>query len=640
MPFLYSEKQESPPILFLGFILCAGALLTALTCQATPSPDYTTFSLEELLAVEITSATKQKQPLRSTAAALTVLTSDDIRRSGATSIPELLRHVPGLEVARIDSNKWAISARGFNWRYANKLLVLIDGRSIYTPLFSGVYWDVQDTMLADIERIEIIRGPGGTLWGANAVNGVINIITKKSSATTGSLATLLTGTQQNIGAARFGGGQGNFTYRVFGKYQDTNSQTNPQYPAYDAWHSSHGGFRSDLHHNDTDFTLQGDIYQSKGHSTKRQILPPNSIDETNDDANGGNLLANYQRQLSTSSALSIKGYFDRTNRDTSAINTGLSTIDLEAQHTCQLGEKHGVIWGAGYRLNRESTTFYSASINLVPQNYNSHISNIFLQDKITLLPETLHLTIGSKVEDNSYTGIEFQPNIRLAWQGQDTTIWGAISRAVRTPSRIEDGQIHTIGNTVVVQGNKDLAAEKLTAYETGLRQSFQQGSLDLALFFNDYDTLICTETINNIITWVDTKNAETYGGELTLRYLPRQNWQLVANYTYLHVRWNIDGPNSSPEHQVNLSANWKITDHLDLDCRYYIVSHIAAYAIPAYNDVDLRLAWQATNELNLELLGQNLLNPSRQEFFGDRYSNILQATENPRTISLRATLLF
>ncbi len=607
--------------------------------HTTESPDYTTFSLKELLAVEITSVSKQKQPLNSSAAAIHVITSDDIRHSSATSIPELLRHVPGLQVAKIDTNKWAISARGFNWLYANKLLVLIDGRSVYTPLFSGVWWDVQDTILEDIDRIEIIRGPGGTIWGANAVNGVINIITKSSSETTGSLTSLLVGSEESIAASRYGAQHNNLSYRVFGKYNDHDNQSHPEHPTYDDWQSGRGGFRTDYQRDDITATLQGDIYKNDLGSTIRSSGASTFHGEESK-ASGGNFMATFNQNLSATSTITVKGYFDRTNRSDDSYSTGLSTYDLEGQHTFKIGSRQNVIWGGGYRINRDHTVFSFPTFSIIPEKSTDQISNVFLQDEIALRPKSIHLTLGAKLENNSYTGTELQPNIRLTWRRDGTTVWSAISRAVRTPSRYEDGLSLTASGILVANGNKDLAAEKLTAYEAGLRHLFSKGSLDLALFFNDYDTLVCSETVNSVFTWVDTKKAETYGAEASARFIPMENWHLAASYSYLHIDWNINGPSSSPEHKFSLESRWNISDSVELDFQYYIIGQIDSHTIPSYNDMDIRLAWRASSNVDLELVGQNLLNPSRLEFFGDRYGDVLQATENQRAAYLKATLAF
>jgi iron complex outermembrane recepter protein len=614
----------------------------------------TDLSLEELMNVEVISSSKKLEKISEAAAAIFVISQEDIRRSGVTTIPEALRMVPGVHVARIDANKWAVTARGFNDRFASKLLVLTDGRSVYSPLFSGVFWELQDTMLEDIERIEVIRGPGSTLWGANAVNGVINIITKNASKTQGGLATAGGGTEERgFGAVRYGGKAGDSGYyRVYGKYfnrdgfVDSSGNRTP-----DDWYSYRGGFRADWEPNSDDlFTVQGDIYSGRAGQTTdlpTLALPYLNTVNTKTDTLGLNLTTRWKRTISETSELALQFYYDRTQRkDSTTINEDRDTFDLDLQHSFAPFENHKIVWGMGYHFTQDQidSTF---TLRVNPASRKDSLFSSFIQDDITLLPDVLRLTLGSKFENNDYSGFEVQPTARLLFTpNQQHSIWGAVSRAVRTPSRVEADSIaiaqilppNAIGlgsplGTASVYGNTSLASEKLIAYEIGYRlQPAQNLFFDLALFYNKYDKIISTRqgTFNPFVvpavlpyTLTNNVSGETHGAELAVDWRSTEWWHQQLAYTYLRMKMHPEEPGSfseyiaklgtSPEHQLSYRSGFDLTKgvHLDLWLRYV---DTLPREIKNYVTMDARLAWKPEKSLELSLVGQNLFEKRHQEF--------------------------
>lgn len=423
--------------------------------DSLPMEAYLDLPLEDLLSLEVTSVSKKRQPLSEAPAAIYVITQDDIKRSGVTSIPEALRMAPGVQVTRINSNKWAVSSRGFNGQMSNKLLLLIDGRSVYTPAFSGVYWDVQDTFMDDIERIEVIRGPGATLWGANAVNGIINVITKSAGNTQGGLLTLGAGSEEKgfagfrYGASLGDHSQGRFYLKAFDRdgFSDLATGTD----AGDQWKSYRAGFRIDGGASTEDgWTFQGDIY----HTDENQYVasqwvstPPfNLPDDDNFNTTGWNLLTRWNHHLSDRSSMTLQLYYDHAERDELILGQTHDTFDLDFQHNLMLGNRHDVIWGFGYRAVKDDfdNTF---AVSLSPDSRTNHLISAFVQDQIELVPDRFHLTVGSKIEHNDYTGFEVQPSVKMLWTPHERhTLWGSVSRAVRTPSRVEaSGQVVIVG---------------------------------------------------------------------------------------------------------------------------------------------------------------------------------------------------
>ncbi|APG29081.1 TonB-dependent receptor [Syntrophotalea acetylenivorans] len=612
-------------------------------------------SIEELLRLEITSAAKKPQAISNTAAAIFVITQEDIRRCGATSIPEVLRLAPGVNVARIDGNKWAITVRGFNGRFANKLLILMDGRSVYTPLFSGVYWDVQDTLLEDVERIEVIRGPGATLWGANAVNGVINIITRHAEKTHGLLVKGGYGSEERgFGSVRYGGqvgAQGN--YRAYVKYFNRDGlDAIGGGEAADDWSAFRGGFRYDgkLSSRDT-LTVQGDAYSGFEGQTNEEysLLPPEfrTVSDTDTDFSGGNLLLRWQRSLSAESNLALQAYYDHTRRDeTALLKETRDTLDIDFQHRFPLGRRQEVIWGLGYRVNWDDIDPNEPLIIFNDNDETDHMLSLFIQDEIALKNDLLRLILGTKLEHNDYTGFELQPNARLIWTpNKNHSAWASVSRAVRTPSRVEeDGRMwlylmpSTPPGVIVAYGNRDYDSEELLAWELGYRvMPTSVFSLDLALFLNIYDNLRSFEALApdfstlpegyvRIPGIIDNKlKAKTWGFEVASDWQVADFWRLQASYSYLqmdvdtgrgsHDTDSIDlMEGTSPKHQLSLRSSLDLPRQVEFDLWLRCADELESLDISGYLTLDLRLGWQPCPGLELALVGQNLLQDSHQEY--------------------------
>jgi len=608
-------------------------------------------SVEDLLNVEVISVAKKAKSLNDSPAAIFVITQDDIKRIGATSVPEALRLAPGLDVARIDSNKWAISARGFNGRFANKLLVLIDGRSIYTRAFAGVYWENQDVMLEDVERIEVIRGPGATLWGANAVNGVINIITKHSSDTQGGLLIAGGGTEeQGFGAFRYGGQlNSDTTARAYIKGFKRDENSNPSgSEANDDWDKVQGGFRMDSQLSSHDkLTIQGDAYRSEinQNSTFPQITPPyqTNFNETIDTF-GGNLLARHQHTFSSTSDYSLQVFYDFYERKEAFIKENRHVIDIDFQHRFALLGWNDLVWGAGYRYNHDN--FDSGFGEAIPSSRSNHLFNAFIQDEITLIDDTLWLTLGSKFEHNDYSGFEAQPTARLMWAPHHQhRFWGAVSRAVRTPSRLEHDMntLQTVEPpkppfqpTVAVglEGNSNFDSEEVISYEIGYRTTFINNlSIDFTAFYNNYQNLrsgelgqlnFLSNPFNIPLQIENNYSAHTYGFEIASVWQMLDWWRWDANYSLLKTDFNkqdaIDTIGSSPQQHVSLRSSISPWNNIELDVLFrYVdtntsVSSFGTAVIKDYVSMDIRLAWQPIDNLELSLVGQNLLAEQHFEY--------------------------
>jgi iron complex outermembrane receptor protein len=614
------------------------------------------------MSIEITSAGKKAQKLSDVAAAVFVLTQEDLQRSGVTSIPEALRMVPGVQVARIDANKWAITARGFNDRFANKLLVLMDGRTVYTPTFSGVFWDVQDTLLEDIERIEVIRGPGAALWGANAVNGVINIISKRAQDTQGGLVTAGGGTEERgFGGVRYGMQLVEDVYaRVYIKYFNRDGGVDAFGDATaDDWDVIRGGCRLDWQASTRDLlAVQGDIYDGTfGTTIPLALLVPPFSQTVNDDGDifGGNVLMRWQRTFSAASDLSLQLYYDRTERSSIQVEEDtIDTVDLDFQHRFAWGTWQEIVWGLGYRFIHDMFT-NSSSVSFTPDSRSRTLLSAFVQDDMTLIKNRLRLTLGLRLEHNDYTGFEVQPNARLLWTPHVRhAVWGAVSRAVRTPSRTDfdvrvdfattpagtpdnPGPLPTL---LAIFGNRDLDSEELLAYELGYRtQPLESLFLDLALFYHDYDHLVGSVLgtpsvatspmpVHLVVPVVFSNNleGEVYGVEVAAEWQPLDWWRLYLAYTYQQIHLRIKGEPApmdtqdediegrSPRHQVSFRSSLDLTGNLAFDVWVRYVDALSTLMVSDYVTLDARLAWRPWPKLELALVGQNLVNSDHREF--------------------------
>lgn len=624
--------------------------LAALTGAAlAQQPDLTQLSLEDLMDTKVTSVSKKEQSLSKAAAAIFVITQEDIRRSGATNIPGLLRMVPGLDVAQINANSWAVSARGFNHQFSDKLLVLIDGRSVYTPLFGGVYWDTQDVPLEDIERIEVIRGPGATVWGANAVNGVINIITKTAAETQGGLLVAGGGTEERaLGTAQYGGKLGRaVSYRIFTKYQN-----HGQFPdltgqdGEDGWHLLHGGFRADgaLSQKDS-LTVQGDLYGGSeeaefGHIVS--IAPPvNENIGGGATLSGGNILSRWNHVFSSRSDTTLQFYFDRYGRDGPESREDRNTFDLDFQHHLALGSRNDLIWGADYRHSAD-VTLGTIDQAWLPASRTVHLFSTFVQDEIALKPERVYLTLGTKVENNYFSGWDLDPSARVAWTpSKRHTFWAAISRADRSPSRRnEDADINVAvfpgpgGEPAELRllGNKDEKSEHVLAYEAGYRaQPVNSVSIDIAAFINRYSDLATTEQGSPFLVtnpapshlviplvWGNKMFGTTQGVEVSAHWKVNHRWTLSPGYTLLLMHLHTDPTSqdtttladtegSSPRHQAQLRFHLNLPRRFVWDASAYFVERLPAQAVPSYTRIDAQLSRQLGEGLEFSLVGQNLL---------------------------------
>jgi iron complex outermembrane receptor protein len=664
---LFNRNHKTGPAMCAGRILLASFLAVCLTAtteaQTSRSvPDVTAMSMEDLMNMQVTSVSKRTQKVADAAAAIFVITQEDIRRSGVTSIPEALRLVPGLQVARIDQNKWAIGSRGFNGRFDNKLLVLIDGRSVYTPLFSGVYWNVQDVMLEDVDRIEVIRGPGATLWGANAVDGVINVITKKAKSTQSAVVTAGAGTEERAaGGVRYGGKVGDNTYfRAYTKYFNWGPSAYPSgMTAHDGWDALRGGFRADwTPAGANSFTLQGDIYRSRFNETLTvaSLSPPYSNTFLNDGKySGGNILGRWNHS-SERSSMSLQMYYDNTTiTDHSLFGDHQNVFDIDFQHGFHAGDSQQFVWGLGYRSIRDKND-PSFTVSLNPNRVTLNQFSGFLQDEISLVDNRLQITLGSKFERNKFTGIEIEPNARLLWNlTPNQSIWTAVSRAVRTPALTEEGlRLNSavippgtpsnptpLPAVVAVFGSQQFNSEDLLAYELGYRmQATSDLSLDIATFYNNYSNLRTAEPgapfvegspapTDIVIPFVaaNKMSGGTYGVELFADWKVVPKWRLAGSYSYLQMNIHKnsdsldptpDNPNgSSPRHQWYLRSSVDLPKHFEQDTTLRFVDHLPSLSLPSYYSLDAHLGWRPTTNLELSIGGQNLLNNWHLEFMPD-----------------------
>lgn len=602
------------------FALLTGVFSSPSTSAATAKDlGLADLSLNELANISITSVSKKSEPLADAAASVYVITADDIRRSGATSLPEALRLAPNLQVAQINALQWAITARGTNATSADKLLVLIDGRIVYTPLYSGVFWDAQNVMLEDVDRIEVISGPGGTLWGTNAVNGVINIITRKAQDTPGLLVTAGGGRPGTGAAVRYGGHLENGgDYRIYGHVFDRyDTSTSMGNPASDDWNMSQLGFRSDWSGEDRQFTLQGDTYQG----SEAQRLPGRAT------LSGTNLLSHWQNKLEGGSALSLLAYYDETRRyEPGLFGETLNIADLEFQQSFPAISSQNIIWGASYRYAQDDVqNLNGASLAFLPAQAELAWTSLFSQDEIDLNSH-LRLILGGRLEHNPYTGTDFLPNARLAWNvAPDSLLWTAASRVVRAPSRL-DTDLYAPGQPpYTLVGNPDFQSETANVYEIGYRAQPQPAwSYSITGYHYDYSHL---RTVNlassGALTLGNDMTAKDNGIELWGSYQPLSNWRLSAGFTGLREQRTLSGnalPSSINSEGNDPATQWFLRSSYDFaggEQLDLIVRRIAALpnpAIPAYTAADLRVGWTLGDHITCSVVARNLFGPPHIEF--------------------------
>lgn len=679
----------------------AGALaLLAVASQsihAEQSADADTLadlSLEELANVKVSSVQKKTQRATDAAAAVFVITQDDIRRSGATSIPQALRLVPGLQVAQIDGNKWAISARGFNSRFANRLLVLMDGRTLYTLTFGGVFWDAHDTVIQDIERIEVIRGPGGAVWGSNAFNGVINIITKSADQTSGGLAAIDTGTHRPYGATlRYGDADGAMKWRAFAKAFSQTGNTNwLDEEANDDWRGARIGGRADwLLADGGALQLSAEAYRGKSGMDlwDYDALPQLATLREEDDYRGAFVAMEWSRAGERSGRFSVRGVADYADRESLVFDETRRTYDLELQHNLPAWRNHSVLWGVGVRYTADSTD--RTAIAVIPSSDSLTIANGFVQDEIALLDDALHVIVGGKIENSEFIGTQFMPNLRARYSiGADSVVWSAISRGIRSASRLErDVRVaDTMPSFTLVPGaapygveiwgDPDFAPEKLTAYEVGVRHRFNDVlSVDVSGYYNRYADMrgirrlptVCTPSMtpvaaNPLCIFTATKvvlpvqftnmlTGDVWGGEIAMTWNPLRNWRLIGAYAYLEQRFDenvidfggglfvdlgaysagLDAPNQwTLRSSVSLGKNW------DWDLLLRHLDALPTAEVPAYTELNTRLAWRPLIDFELALVGENLLDKQHREFVSDFID--LSPVSIERSVHLQARWTF
>ena len=630
MTDLSSPKDRAAGPLHRKTQITVAALLALITGTAAAQENSTnvlkSLSVEDLMNVKVTSVSKTASPLSAAAAAIYVITHDDVVRSGATSIPEILRLAPNLEVVQISASNYTITARGFSGNtgdqnFSDKLLVVVDGRSVYSPLYSGVYWDTQNVLLEDIERIEVISGPGATLWGANAVNGVINIITRPSADTQGGNVSAAGGNLEKNATARIGGLlTDNATYRIYAMGFERGSLDLPSgASADDGWSKTQVGFRTDWTPRSATVTVQGDAYRAN----------ENQSGATDLSIAGANLLARWQQQFTPNSALQVQAYYDESQR----FNGGgggafvLHTYDLELQHSFALGRMNSVIWGAGERVSRYGIT-NTSSLLFLPDQRTLSLANAFVQDTLAFSPK-LKLTLGVKVEDDPYSGTAPLPNARLAWNVSDTSfLWSAVSRAIRSPTPFDRDVVEYLGTTRFLTGGGDFKSEKLTAYEIGYRgQAAARVSISVSTFYNSYDDLRSLEFDPKTLLplhWGNLMDGHTYGAEAWANYQASDWWVVSVAFTQLyeslHFKVGSSGllgvaqAGDDPSHQAHLRSSFNLNSHLTFDADLRYVGTLPNPDVHAYEELNARLGWHISKQWDAALSGRNLLHAHHEEF--------------------------
>ncbi|MFW2405267.1 MAG: TonB-dependent receptor plug domain-containing protein [Gammaproteobacteria bacterium] len=629
------------------------------------------FSIEELLDLEVTSASKKPQRLSQTTAATFVITQEDIRRSGAQNIPEALRMAPGVQVAQIDANKWAITVRGFNGRFANKLLVMIDGRTVYTPTFSGVYWDTQDTFMGDVERIEVIRGPGGTMWGANAVNGVINVITKSSKDSETAYTEATAGNQQVSLASRFTAALSDTaSYKVFASYKDIQGNRDIDgVDTNDDWSVGRVGGRFDWTVSDIDEVMVvSEAYSGESGETVQLPTPTPPFVERRDnyvDVQGAFVLGRWDRAHPNGSHSMTQAYVDYSNRDGVLFSEKRTTVDLELRHRLLAFGNNDIVLGLEFRSNRidvVGSPYFAMSNDRI----SSDLFNFFFEDEIIIAPDKFSLILGTKLEHNDLSPdeIDWMPSIRGLWQVNPTnTLWAGVTRAVRTPSMFEQqGSLNTAMTSTVesaglpplpypvvtqIDGNLDQQSEKLISYELGYRlQPTARFSADIALFYNDYDDLrnvapgiptcepsgaplpAClfdpgltppTQSVFVPSQFANDETGDALGAEIAFDWAVLDNWRIKGAYTYLDLMLKPPGEDEErsgedPQHQLSVQSLLSLGQSTDFDVWVRYVDDLSAFAIDSYWTLDTRIAWRVLDNLELSLVGKNLIDSGHVEF--------------------------
>jgi iron complex outermembrane receptor protein len=659
----------------VGLVALASIGLAPPALAQKPERDLTQVSLEDLMNIEITSASRKEQRATDVAAAVFVITSDDIRRSGMTTIPDLLRLAPGVDVAQINSNKWAVSVRGFNANYANKLLVLVDGRSIYNRIFSGVLWDTQDLMVDDIERIEVIRGPGAVMWGANAVNAVINIVTKAAGDTQGGLVRVDGGRAGDQGALRYGGTLGVARYRLYSQWSERNESIVASGAlANDASHSITSGFRADWTPASGALILDGNFTAGQARALWPSLDPQTArsapLADTPSDTRGGHLLARWTRTGASGTSLQLQSSVDIDQRLEPLGDYHRRSFDFDAQYHTPLGTRQDLVVGAGYRYIAESFLGHTG-ISMTPAEDDSSLLTAFVQDEIGLFGQRLAVTLGSRVQYDLQAGARIQPTARVIWKGLPRQrLWAATSRALRTPAIDETGlrldypPVPTPSGLplfVTALGNPASKTETFVDAEAGYRLEIgTTAAVDITGFAGRYDHLVTKEVGAPVVQLVPLPEilvvshgdnllaATTRGLEVAAHWSPAPAWRFDASYTTLHVTPHLaagsldplaatsDG--NAPGAQWQLRSWFSPTPHTTLNVAIFHVGPLEQMQVAAYTRADLNAEWRFVHGLSLMAIGQNLFTAAHAEFAGP--SSLLLATQVPRSASLRMRWAF
>jgi iron complex outermembrane recepter protein len=598
--------------------LVAGAVCAAFApglCAAvdSQSSDFAELSLEQLGRIQITTVSRKTESLADAPASVYVITAEAIRRAGVTTLPEALRLAPNLQVARINASQYAISARGFNSSTANKLQVLIDGRIVYTPLYSGVFWDAQDVMLEDIDRIEVISGPASTLWGANAVNGVINIITRSARESTGTLLSAGAGNLEQGMAVRHGDAIGERgAYRVYAKVQNLlHSEYADGAAVSDGFRRAQAGFRVDLADGRNTTTIQGDAYQN--------AIEQRLLDRQRN--SGANLLGRWERSLDGGGSLRVQAYWDHSVRSVPGLfGEKLDTVDVNFQHTLPEEDGQQFIWGGGYRAADDRVDNRSRQFAFLPADRSLHWANFFVQQERQLAP-ALRLTLGARVEHNNYTGLEFMPNLRLAWKPADShLLWAALSRSVRAPSRLDTEFFFPARRPFILAGGPEFESEIAKTAELGYRGQFGDSvSFSITAFNSLYDRLRSLETRpGGVFVLGNELRGRVYGIEAWGSWQVTQSWRLGAGVTGLHESFNAEAatapPGNDPDVQWSVTSSWQWAASQEFDLAVRHVGALPNPAVPAYTAVDARYGWRVSRDLAVSLGVTNLFDPRHGEF--------------------------
>lgn len=647
-PFRYVKR--------ISFCCAILSMLSTYPVAAEIAAEVTGLSIEQLMEQTVTTVSKTDQAFADSAAAVFVISEDDIRRSAASSVPELLRHVPGIHVAQIDASKWAITARGFNGRFANKLLVLVDGRAVYTTSFSGVYWETQDLLLEDIERIEVIRGPGASIWGANAVNGVINIITKKTEDTKQNLVSITSGNEERaIVGLRTGGDFGNWgSYRAYAKYANRDGQVSAiGEDAGDDWDFTRGGFRMDWSQdNNNAFTVQADVFdvdieQNLSIPSSQTLIGTENIRDRSD-TQGGSLVARWQRTASLASRMSAQVYLDAFDRDDAVKVEKRETIDLHFQHELALSRGHDLVWGVEYQTSKDEVG-EAELVTISPAKGETNRFSAFVQDQRSLLENHLDVTLGVRLEHQTRQDWDYHPNISVMYKPHHNhRFWASVSRATRTPSRGEThGDIRLLyaaplQSTVVLEGSPKFEPESLVSYQLGYRTwPNRKLQLDISAFYHAYDDLIYAQP-NSIVApgiiplgIVNGEEANARGLEFTSDWRPSGWLRLQMTYSYWDANFQVkeafkdqpptfqDGDKRAPNQMFSLKSSINMPMNIEMDVwTRYVDSVPDTIAInpdllpdvEGYVAVDLRLGWRKNSNLEFALVGRNLNDPAHLEY--------------------------